>query len=266
MEYETVEYEEIESVARIYLNRPEKRNAQNIRLLEELEHALAHAGADPRIRVVVLGGRGTHFSAGHDVVELGDDYLKRPVEERYSFEEARYYQSALKLWDLPKPVIAEIRGACVAGAFMLAAMCDLIVASEETYFADPVVQMGAAAVEVLFHPWALGPRLAKDILFTGRRLTVQEAGRIGLVNRIVPDSALSSTALELAQQIANAPPFSLKLIKNSIHRALDIQGFRTSLNAHFDTHQLSHAASAVPVAESLSFLKAHLHDKGRKLQ
>ena len=261
MNYDTLEYERIDAVARIYLNRPEKRNAQNARLLEELEHALACAGADAAVRVVVLGGRGTHFSAGHDVVELGRDYLQRPIDERYAFEEARYYQCALKLWDLPKPVIAEVRGGCVAGAFMLAAMCDLIVASEETYFADPVVHMGAAAAEVLFHPWVLGARLAKDILYTGRRLSAQEAHQIGLVNRLVPDQELEASALALAQQIAGAPAFTLKLLKNSIHRALDMQGFRTALNAHFDTHQLSHAAS-VAVADPLKSLKQHL-EKGK---
>jgi len=258
MDYETIQYEVSGAVARIYLNRPEKRNAQNARMLEELEAALQRAAADKSVHVLTLGGRGTHFSAGHDVVELGNDYLQQPVEDRYAFEETHYYHCALKLWDLPKPIIAEVRGACVAGAFLLAAMCDLIVASENTYFADPVVHMGAAAVEVLFHPWALGPRLAKDILYTGRKLSAQEAFTVGLVNRLVPDETLESEALALAHQIAKAPPFAVKLLKNSIHRALDMQGFRSALNAHFDTHQLSHTASTAAVGNSLQSLKTHL--------
>ena len=245
MNFETVSYEQIGAVARICQNRPEKRNAQNAKMLDELDAALTHAAEDSTVRVIILGGKGAHFSAGHDVRELGDGYNELATEERYAYEEKRYYGYALRIWDLPKPTIAQVQGACVAGAFMVAGMCDLLVASEDAYFADHVVPMGAAAVEVLFHPWVLGHRLAKEILFTGRRINAPEAKEIGLATRVVPRAELESATLALANQIAEAPPFALKLTKKSINRTLDIQGFRAALDAHFDTHQLSHTSSEV---------------------
>lgn len=243
MDYQFVSYEMIGPVARICQNRPEKRNAQNPQLLDELDAAMTRAAEDPAVRVIILGGKGPHFSAGHDVRELGDGYTELPTEERYAFEEKRYYGYALKIWDLPKPVIAQVQGACVAGAFMVAGMCDLLVASDDAYFADHVVAMGATAVEVLFHPWVLGHRAAKDILYTGRRILAPEAKELGLASRVVPRAELESATLELANQIAKAPPFVLKMTKKSINRTLDIQGFRAALDAHFDTHQLSHTTN-----------------------
>ena len=243
MDHELVAYEVIGAVARIYLNRPEKRNAQNTRLLDELDAALRRAEEDPSIRVVILGANGDHFSAGHDLRELGDNYLELPSENRYAYEEKYFYKYALRIWDLPKPVIAQVQGACVAGGFLIAAMCDFLVVSEDAFFADNVVPMGSAGVEVLFHPWVLGPRLAKEILFTGRSIFAAEAKDIGLANRVVPRSDLESTVLALAEQIAKAPPFTVKLTKKSINRTMDIQGFRTAIEAHFDTHQLCHTTS-----------------------
>lgn len=124
---------------------------------------------------------------------------------------------------------------------MVANMCDLIVASDDAYFADPVCRtLAAAAVEVLVHPWVMGLRTAKDFLFTGRRMGMEEALRIGMVNRVVPLADLEATTVALAEEIASAPPFAIKLTKRSLNRAFDMQGFRNSLMAHFDTHQLAH--------------------------
>jgi enoyl-CoA hydratase len=243
MDFETVSYEQIGPVARICQNRPEKRNAQNALLLDELDAALTRAAEDSAVRVIILGGKGAHFSAGHDVRELGDDYLTQPTELRYAYEEKRYFGYSLRIWDLPKPIIAQVQGACVAGAFMVAAMCDLLVASDDAYFADHVVAMGSAGIEVLFHPWVLGHRLAREILYTGRRINAAEAKEVGLATRVVPRAELESATLELANQIAKAPPFALKMTKKSLNRALDMQGFRTSLEAHFDTHQLCHTSA-----------------------
>jgi enoyl-CoA hydratase len=259
--FEMVSYEKIGAVARVCQNRPEKRNAQNAQLLDELDAALAQAANDEETRVIILGGKGPHFSAGHDVRELGDGYMAQPTEQRYAYEERRYYGYALKIWDLPKPIIAQVQGACVAGAFMVAAMCDLLVAADDAYFADHVVPMGSAGVEVLFHPWVLGHRLAKEILYTGRRITAAEAKEVGLATRVVPRAELEDATLSLANEIAKAPPFALKLTKKSLNRTLDIQGFRAALDAHFDTHQLAHTSGetrsrGVGAEQRLAQLKA----------
>ena len=189
----------------------------------------------------VIGGQGDHFSAGHDLKQAQAERANFTVEERWAYEELRYFDYSMKIWDFPKPTIAQVQGACVAGGFMIANMCDLVVASESAYFSDPVGHtLGAAATEVLIHPWVMGARKAKEMLYMGSRISAQEALAIGMVNRVVGDAQLGEAALAMAQQIAKAPPFGLRLIKRSINRSLDAQGLRTALAAHFDTHQLSH--------------------------
>lgn len=245
MDYGAIRYEQIGRVARILHDRPQARNAENEQLLDELDHALGAANADASVGVIIIGGTGDHFSAGHDVIE---GVTKRPnlsVEERWQYEEKHFYEYALRIWDSPKPTIAQVQGACIAGAFAVANMCDLIVCADDAYFADPVCQtMAAAAVEMLVHPWVMGMRQAKEFLYTGRRLPAQEALQWGMINRVVPRAQLEDETLALAHHIAKAPPFALKLTKRSLHRTLDMQGWRTALQAHFDTHELSHVTDA----------------------
>ncbi len=228
-------------VRRITHNRPHARNAESQGLLEELDAALRAALDDDTVRVIVIGAEGDHFSAGHDLKEAQAKRSDFTVEQRWAFEERVYLGYALNLHDCPKPTIAEVSGACISGGFMVANMCDLVVASDDAFFSDPVCHsLGAAAVEVLIHPWVMGARQAKELLFTGGRLTAADAHAIGMVNRVVAKDALRATVDGLAQQIAQADPFAVRLVKRSIDRALDIQGLRASIQAHFDTHQLSH--------------------------
>lgn len=241
MAFATLEIQNHGPVRRILLARPAQRNAQSRQMLDELMAAFDDACVDAAVRVVVVGGQGAHFSAGHDLKQAQAERADFTVEERWAFEELRYFDYSLRVWDCPKPTIAQVQGACVAGGFMIANMCDLVVAGESAYFSDPVGHtLGAAATEVLIHPWVMGARKAKEMLFSGGKIGAQEAHAIGMVNRVVPDAELGDATLALAQQIAKAPPFGLRLIKRSINRTLDAQGLRTALAAHFDTHQLSH--------------------------
>lgn len=231
------------AVRRIVFNRPEARNAQSQQLLADLDRALAQAAGDEDVRVIVLAGEGEHFSAGHDLKEAQARRSDFTVEERWDFEETYYYDYCQRLLNLPKPVIAEVQGACIAAGFMVANMCDIIVASDDAFFSDPVVHtMGAAAVEILVHPWVLGQRKAREMLFAGSRISAQEAERIGMVNHVVPRGELTDRTMELASRIAKASPFTLKILKRSLNRTLEAQGFSTALAAHFDTHQLSHVS------------------------
>ncbi|MGR3425151.1 MAG: enoyl-CoA hydratase [Sagittula sp.] len=238
-------YETLGPVARITQNRPATGNAQGTRLLEELDAAVQRATADDDVRVLIIAGAGKHFSSGHDLKEgEAEGRGSLTVEQRFLRESRVYYDFTMRIWDCPKPTIAQVQGACIAGGFMTANVCDLIVASDDAFFADPVVNtLGAAAVEVLIHPTVMGLRKAKDILFTGRRMDAKEALDCGMVSRVVPRDALEAETLALARQIAETPPFALRLLKRSMHRALDIQGFRAGLEAHFDTHQLSHVTT-----------------------
>ena len=204
---------------------------------------------DSAVKVIIIAGKGDHFSAGHDIKEGLALRGNQTVEERYAYEERRYYDYCLRIWDAPKPTIAQVHGACIAGAFMLANMCDLLVASEDAYFADPVVKgFGAAATEVLVHPWVLGLRKAKYMLYTGKPISAKEGYDIGLVSELVPRAELEAATLALAETIAQAAAMALKLTKRALNRTADIQGFRNALNAHFDTHQLSHATEAMRTA------------------
>lgn len=257
MSYQQIAYEVSGPVARLSHDRPAARNAESQTLLGELDDALREAVADDRVRVLIFDGKGDHFSAGHDLKEAAEKRADFTVEQRWAYEELYYFECAMRIWDCPKPTIAQVHGACIAGGFMVANMCDLVVASDDAFFADPVCQtLGACAVEVLIHPWVMGARKAKEVLFTGRRMPAQEAFEVGMVNKVVPRAELEAETLALAKGIANAEPFALKLVKRSINRTLDVQGLRNSLLAHFDTHQLSHVTEAFKTAREKGLASA----------
>ena len=238
-----ISYETFGPVARISHNRPEARNAESQQLLDELDAALTRAAADADIRAIIIAGKGDHFSAGHDLKEAQAKRANFTVEERWAYESQRYFDYCIRIWDCPKPTIAQVQGACIAGGFMVANMCDLVVASDDAFFADPVCHtLATAAVEVLIHPWVMGLRRAKEFLFTGERMTAAEAHAIGMVNRVVPRAELEAATLKLAERVTAAPPFAMRLLKRSLNRTLDVQGLRTALSGHFDTHELSHVS------------------------
>lgn len=257
MQPDTIEVENHGAVRRILLSREAQRNAQSRQMLDALDAAFGDAAQDASVRVVVLGGKGQHFSAGHDLKQAQAERAAFTVEQRWAYESLRYFDYCLRIWDFPKPTVAQVQGACVAAGFMLANMCDLIVASESAYFSDPVGHtLGAAATEVLIHPWVMGVRKAKEMLYTGARIDAAEALRIGMVNHVVSDEQLGAHALAVAQQIAKAPPFGLQLIKRSLNRTLDAQGLRSALSAHFDTHQLSHVSEGFATARDRGLASA----------
>jgi len=257
MPYETLHIEDAGAVRRIVLAREAQRNAQSQQMLDELDAAFQAAREDDAVRVIVLAGAGAHFSAGHDLKEAQAKRADFSVEQRWDYESLRYFDYCMRIWDFPKPVVAQVQGACVAAGFMLANMCDLIVAADDAYFADPVCHtLGAAATEVLIHPWVMGVRKAKEFLYTGARIDATEAHAIGMVNRVVPRAELEQATMQLAQRIAQAPPFGLRLVKRSLNRSLDAQGLRTALSAHFDAHQLSHVSEEFQRARDAGLAKA----------
>lgn len=241
MTFEAIDVWDRGAIRMIFHNRPDKRNAESQQLLEELDAALDAASVDPEVRVVVIGGHGDHFSAGHDLKEGQAVRMKFSLEERWEYETHLYTGLCMKAWDMPKPTIARVQGACVAGGFMLANMCDLVIASDDAFFVDPVVQtLSLAGTEVLVHPWVMGLRKAKEMLYTGRRMYASEAAEIGMINACVPRTELDAEVDRLADRIAEAPPFAMRMMKRSLNRTADIQGFRNALEAHFDLHLMTH--------------------------
>lgn len=261
----TIEYEVRERVALLTLNRPEQRNAQNVELLKELDAAFDRAVADANVRVILLKANGKHFSAGHDLSDAArtgppwntmfDDVRQNGLLEMYKWELGHYFGYCRKWRDLPKPTIAAVQGACIAAGLMLAWPCDLILAADDARFADPVVRMGIGGVEYHAHTWEFGPRKARELLFTGGFIDAAEAHRLGMVNRVVPRAELESSALTLANEIAQMHPHALLMAKRAVNQALDAQGQHVALQAAYDTHALGHAnawiISGYPVMASL---------------
>lgn len=240
MNYTEITYEVIGPVLRVYHNRPKQANSESENLLAEMDDALERAKKDDNIRVLIIGGVGKHFSAGHDLIGGMETRGAYTPEQHWLWESEHYLGNAFRIWDFPKPTIAQVQGACIAGGFMVANMCDLMVASDDAYFSDPVVHsLAAASVEALVHPWVMGMRKAKEFLYTGQKLTAAEAKEWGMVNHVVPRADLEEFTLKLANHIALAPPVGIRMMKRSLNRSADIMGFRNSIMAHFDTHILS---------------------------
>ncbi|MER7507503.1 enoyl-CoA hydratase [Streptomyces lavendulae] len=259
-------YERRGPVAYVTMNRPRYRNAQNSAMTYALDDAFYRASDDPEVKVVVLAGAGGHFSAGHDIgtpqrdahlpfarrAGLWWDHSARPGAESRFARESEVYLGMCRRWrELPKPVIASVRGACVAGGLMLAWVCDLIVAGEDASFADPVVRMGIPGVEYFAHPWVMPPRIAKEFLYTGDRMPARRAYEVGMVNRVVATEELAAETERLALRIAGMPSFGLALTKRAVNQAEDLQGMHGGMDSVFGLHHLAHAHNAETAADSL---------------
>lgn len=254
--FETLLYERpAEGVARIVMNRPDARNAQNLDMTYELDAAFSRAVADDEVKVVILAGADPHFSAGHDLrdttqKQLGKDFpvvstwggFAAPgAEGRYAREQEIYLQNTRRWRNLAKPTIAQVQGKCIAGGLMLAWACDLIVASDDAQFCDPVVTMGVCGVEWFVHPFELGPRKAKELLWTAESWSAEEARQFGMVNHVVARADLPRFTLALAEKIASKPTFAVKTVKEAVNRTLDIMGQNSAIEQAFGLHHLCHA-------------------------
>lgn len=256
---DVVRYERRGAVAVVTMNRPEYRNAQNSAMTYALDAAFVRAVEDDEVKVIVLAGAGKHFSAGHDIGTPGRDVEvsfdnkatlwwdhvdKAGGDQRFA-REAEVYLGMCRRWrDIPKPMVASVQGACIAGALMLAWVADLIVAADDAFFADPVVRMGIPGVEYFAHPWVLGPRAAKEVLFTGERFSAAQAKEWGMLNRIVPRDDLEKESLSLAETIAEMPGFGLALAKKAVNQSEDQMGMRAGMDSAFGLHHFAHAHNA----------------------
>lgn len=251
-EYTRIRYEVDGPVATITLARPEVANAQDFPLLGELNRAMDRAAHDTRVKVIVLGADGRHFSSGHDLSALGEhppqpfagtavDFDAPGIEGYIDVEREAYLGYAKRWREIPKPTIARVQGKVIAGGLVLMWPMDLIVCSDNATFCDPVVALGSNGIEYFAHPSEVGARTAKDMLFTGRTLTAHEARQLGMVQRIFAADALVEETHTLAQAIAEQPSFALKMAKQSVNFAQDAAGYTQSLEAAFAMHQVLHA-------------------------
>lgn len=252
---EPVTYGVQDGIATVTMCRPEFNNAQNSQMTYALDAAFRRAVDDDAVKVIVLRGAGRHFSAGHDIgtpgrdinkpfdrVQLWWDHTNKPGGEYLYAREQEVYLGMCRRWrELPKPTIAMVQGACVAGGLMLAWVCDLIVAADDAFFQDPVVRMGIPGVEYFAHPYELHPRIAKEFLFVGDRMGAERAYQMGMVNRVAPRDELEATTYALAARIAAQPRMGLALTKQAVNHVEELQGKRTAMDAAFGWHQFAHA-------------------------
>jgi len=269
--YETdtpVDYAVEGPVAWITMQRTAFHNAQNSQMTYALDDAFRRAVDDDAVKVIVLRGAGKHFSAGHDIGTPGRDLHKtfdrkhlvadhtnKPAAELLYTREHEVYLGMCRRWrEIQKPTIAMVQGACIAGGLMLAWVCDLIVASEDAYFQDPVVRMGIPGVEYFAHAFEMHPRIAKEFLFLGDRMPASRAYELGMVNRVVARDDLEAQTRALAEKIAQMPRLGLSLTKQAVNHVEDLRGKRTAMDAVFHMHHFAHAQNDLVSGHSLGGL------------
>ncbi len=235
--------EPADAVRRITLNRPEKRNAINSALRTELFDALHAHDDDAGVRVTIVRGAGPCFSSGYDLGSAlwddkpfwsadGDGKWSRHVSEGW-----------FGLWDLAKPVIAQVHGYALAGGTELMAACDLAYVATDAQIGYPVTRI-ISPPDMQFHPWLVGMRNAMELLLTGDSVSGEEAARMGLCNRAFAPGELEGAVLAVAERIAKVPSDLQQLNKRSVHRAMDIMGVRAAIRAGSELQALaSHQAS-----------------------
>jgi enoyl-CoA hydratase len=267
--YETEEpvlYEVIDNVAWLTMNRPAFNNAQNGQMTYALEAAFQRAVSDDAVRCIVLAGTGKHFSAGHDIGTPGRDLYKdfdnkllipghvnKPGAELLYTREQEQYLGLCRRWrDVPKPTIAMVQGACVAGGLMLAWVCDLIVASEDAFFQDPVNPlMGIPGVEYFAHAYELPPRVAKEFLLLGERMSASRAYSFGMVNKVVPRDDLRDAVAAWATKLAGQGRLGNWLTKQAVNHVEDLRGKRSAMDAVFHMHHFAHAQNDLVSGSSI---------------
>jgi enoyl-CoA hydratase len=237
----------VAKVRRITLNRSDKRNAIDNLMRTELFDALNAADRDDAVHVTILRGAGPCFSSGYDLKSNlsedrpyytpgGDGAWSRHVTEGW-----------FRIWDLAKPVIAQVHGYAMAGGTELAAACDLVYVAHDATFSYPVVRV-ISPPDFQYHPWLVGMRNAMELVLTGDPITGDEAVGMGLANRAFPADELDTRVLAIAERISGVPAELLQINKRSVHRAMEIMGIRTGLRSGSELQGL---ASQLPVVRAL---------------
>jgi enoyl-CoA hydratase len=230
----TIELEKRGPVAEIRLNRPDKLNAVNATMLEEMTAALDDIEDDDEVRVIVLSGNGRAFSSGFDL-SMGDreanisehDFIRRELE--------RDFDLIMRFWDCPKPTIAAVHGYCLGSSMEISAVCDITIAADDCKFGAPEVRFGSGIV-CLILPWIIGLKNAKELLLQGgTNIDAARAEAMGLVNRVVAAEALLQEARNLAGEIALNDPLAVRLTKKAINDSLETAGMRDALRAALET-------------------------------
>ncbi|MFC1821806.1 enoyl-CoA hydratase/isomerase family protein [Thermodesulfobacteriota bacterium] len=244
MDLETVIYEVKDHISKIILNRPEKRNALNHQLLDDIDAAFSEADNDSEVRVVILAAAGPSFSAGYDAKESYYTSIPEGFDEWTTGNALRTLRKIseryLMIKNLTKPVIAQVHGYCVAGGCYLQMCCDIAIAAEDARLGHPAGVRGGVSSMPLWVTY-LGERKAKELLMTSTLVDGKEAQRIGLVNRAVPPEKLEAEVMRIARSIADVPPDGMMILKEAINTHTEIM----SRSALFTYHRQINALDRV---------------------
>ncbi len=236
-------------VRRITLNRPEKRNALNNQLRGEILQALEEADRDKNIRVSILRGAGVCFSAGYDLGSNnaeGQPYYTAGGAGQWA---RHVIEGSFRIWDLSKPVIAQVHGYCLAGGSELATACDLVYVAEDAQIGYPPVRL-MSPPDMQFHPWLMSMRDAMEMMLTGDSISGIEAAQKGFANRAFPAAELEARVLEIAERTTKIPTELQQINKRSVHRAMEIMGVRAAIRAGTEMQAL-----AFTTESTLTYLK-----------
>jgi enoyl-CoA hydratase/carnithine racemase len=230
--YENLTVTVADQVAHLVLSRPERLNALNKAALLEINRALDSLEADAEVRVIVVSGAGRAFSSGFDLKAQMEQQPAGAAVWREILD--LDFDTTMRFWNSPKPTIAAVHGACLAGAFELAMACDITIASEDATFGEPELKFGAGIVTMLL-PWMTSPKQAKRIILSADdRIPARDALAMGLVSRVVPPGTHVDVALRTARGIALMDPNLVAETKKALNRTYGLQGMQTALRMALD--------------------------------
>jgi len=235
----------------ITLNRPDKLNALSQGMLREFDEALEEARRDREARVIIIRGAGRAFSVGYDLSPDAEGRKDRgdTVDDRDRLQ--GNIDRWLRVWDFPKPVIAQVHGYCLAGATQLCVVTDITIVAEDARIGFPSIPVGGGFISPMW-VWLVGPKRAKEMSFTpGSQIDGRTAAEWGFANRAVPADRLEQEVRETAERIAVVPEKILKMKKWAVNRIMDVQGFRTSVSFGAETDALLHASEPVEALTNL---------------
>lgn len=233
MTYQTINFDVEKGVAVLTLNRPDKLNAINQTMVDEILDAQARVAQDADINALVLAGAGRSFCAGYDLKEADESKVEKTLVTTRNLLQ-RDFDMTMGFWHSPKPTLSAVHGHCLAGGCELALACDMTVAAESTRFGEPELRFGAGIVCMIL-PWVTGPKQAKELIFTGNdKIPAERALSMGLINKVVPDGEALDATIEMARGIAVMDEQAMVLTKQAINRSYDVMGMREALQMAVD--------------------------------
>ena len=259
MKLQFIEIENISKhVKKIYLNRPEKRNALCNPLRQELFKSLEDLDKDPEVKAIIIAGKGSCFCAGYDLSYNNKEDLPYHTATTDGFWPRHVTDGAFKIWDLSTPVIAEVHGYCLAGGTELAASCDLVYVTNDAEIGYPVVR-SMSPPDNQFFPWLLGMRNAMEMMLTGESISGEEAASQGFANKSFDADTISEEVTKIAEKVAKVPSDIQAINKRAVHRQMEAMGMRTGIRAGTEMQALAmHSKSTQEHLKELEIGRAHV--------